>query len=157
MATDVFGYTREAPQRIMSSEGASISVDGQLGLVQSVQASYTHNIQPRFEAGKNTLYWLVGQPQGQIQVSRMVSKSGFFTEYGDKLKDAACGSLIDGIQIGLADTCEAGGGNASVGTGGKKTLTYGGGVFQAITASIDVGSVSVAEQVTILVSTMSSN
>jgi hypothetical protein len=156
MATDVFGYTREAPQRIMSSEGASISVDGQLGLVQSVQAAYQHNIQPRFEAGKNTLYWLVGQPQGQISINRMVSKSGFFTEYGDKLKDAACGSLIDGISINVDDSCPSGGGTVAVGTG-KKTLTYGGGVFQAITASIDVGSVSVGEQVTILVSTMNSN
>jgi hypothetical protein len=151
MATDFFGYNREvkANGQIMSTEFAVISLGaGKLALVQSVQAAYTQQAQPKFESGSPVLYWLTGQPSGNIQVAKLVGKGGFLSGFSS-LKDS-CGKLL-GATISSDGT-----GGCSAGFNGK-SLTFAGGVCAQVGISWNVQNLEVQESATIQVASMSAS
>jgi len=81
MSEDFFGYKRNInAKEILSSDFALIGVKGSdtMGLVQGAQMSYQQRVEPRFEAGSSDLYWVNGQPSGQMRIDRLVGKSGIF-------------------------------------------------------------------------------
>jgi hypothetical protein len=100
---DILGYSRDVKPngQIFSSEFATISIGGKMSLVQSVQGSYQQTVTPRFEVGSPTLYWLTGQPMGQVSISRLVGSGGFFTAF--KALKNSCATLTP-ITIGLDGT-----------------------------------------------------
>ena len=149
MADNVLGYkrTRKA-SRIISSDNAGLTIDGELQLVQSAQVNYGHQVIPRFEAGSSELYWAVGQAQGRCTVQRAVSSKGF---WGDAVKagDAFNGTLFD-FQLAIKN---AGDIKDSAGTAlavtANETLSFGGAVVVNLTASITTGSLEVSDGVEI--------
>jgi hypothetical protein len=147
--TDILGYKRDVKPngQIFSSEFATISMGGRMSLVQQVQASYGQTVVPKFEVGSPTLYWLAGQPMGQVQIGRLVGRGGFFDSFGDL--ENSCGRLL-GLRIGLDGT----GGCTSVqqATGGG--ISFDGGMVANITASFGAGDLEVQEGATIQVASM---
>lgn len=88
---DFYGYERaQAGAYLYSSDVAAIYFDNgpgntetgdqappnRAGLVQNVTASYQHSVLPRFEAGSSELFWVTGQSQGSVGMSRLVSSGG---------------------------------------------------------------------------------
>jgi len=140
--SDFLGYERKVRPNgtIATSELATLKVGGQrITLVQNVSASYQQQVNARFEAGSPTLYWVLGQPSGQISIGRLVGNGGFLDEFrniGDN-----CGELTD-VNIGLdGDGC------AVVDTGSK--VTFRDAVPQQVTVGFDVGGLEVSEQLTL--------
>lgn len=139
MAEDFFGYSRDVKPngQIITSEFATINLDGKMGLVQSVQAVYQQSVQARFEAGSPTLYWLTGQPQGTVTVARLVGKNGLFSAFGSLQN--ACGSVIP-VKIGLDGT-----GGCSATPAGQGTINFSGGVPESVNVSFQAGLLEVQE------------
>lgn len=97
---DFYGYTRSGTNQFLYStdyasvifdntgivpqSGGSLTPAGNIGLVQSVNCVYQHNVQARFEAGSSQLFWLAGQARGVMDMGRLVSSNG----------------LLDGVSFG---------------------------------------------------------
>lgn len=147
--TDILGYSRDVRPngQIFSSEFATISMGGRMALVQGVEASYGQTVTPMFEVGSPTLYWLTGQPMGQVQIGRLVGKGGFFSAFGQI--ENSCASLL-GLRIGLDGTGGCTAAQASSGSG----LSFDGGVVANLTASFNAGDLQVQEGATIQVASM---
>lgn len=98
---DFFGYSREVKPngQLISSEYATLSVGGKgrVTLVQAVQATYGQRAEPKFEAGSSNLYWVTGQPMGEITMGRLVGSDGLS---GIRMLEGGCGSLRS-IKIGF--------------------------------------------------------
>lgn len=146
--TDILGYKRDVRPngQLFSSEFATISMGGRMALVQNVQASYGQTVTPMFEVGSPTLYWLTGQPMGQVQVGRLVGRGGFFDSFGSV--EDSCGRLL-GLKIGLDGT-----GGCSAAQAGGSGLSFDGGVVENLTASFSAGELQVQEGATIRVASM---
>lgn len=144
MADNVLGYKRDRKAtRIISSDNAGLTIDGELQLVQSAQVNYGHQVIPRFEAGSSELYWAVGQAQGRCTVQRAVSSKGF---WGDAVKasEAFSGTLFD-FSLAIKDGPESEG----ISVTANSTLSFGGAVVVNLTASITTGSLEVSDGVEI--------
>lgn len=152
MPTDFFGYKREVQPNgtLVSSELATIAVGGgsNISVVQNVTANYAQQVNPKFESGSPTLYWLTGQAMGSISFSRLVSSSGFLAELSS-LKNS-CGSVIP-VVLGLDGT---GGCSASAGKSGGGKVRFSGGVPESITISWTAGTLEVSEGASIKVATL---
>ena len=150
---DFFGYKRDVKPNgaLVSSELATLYLNGntKISLVQSVQASYQHQVTPKFESGSPTLYWLSGQPQGSITFSRLIGQEGYLSDAGVGQLGGQCGSLLT-ISLGLDGTniCTA------VQTPSAKKLKFSGAIPQSVNVVWQAGSLEVQEGATILVSTM---
>lgn len=145
MADNVLGYDRERKAtRIISSDNAGLTIDGELQLVQSAQVNYGHQVIPRFEAGSSELYWAVGQAQGRCTVQRAVSSKGF---WGDAIKagEAFAGTLFD-FQLAIK---KGGPESEGISVTANDTLSFGGAVVVNLTASITTGSLEVSDGVEI--------
>ena len=143
---DFFGHekTVKANDQIITSEFASVSANGRMSLVQSVQMQYNRQIMTMFEAGSSVLYYLSGNSEGQITVNAAVGKSGFFNNFRN-LK-GTCGQ-IDRMSIDLRT-----GGACSVGaTGG---VSFSGALAEGFTVAYQAGPVAVTEGAQIRVASM---
>lgn len=140
MATDFFGYSRDIKPNgaIASSEYATISLGSRMALVQTVQANYAQQVNAKFELGTPTLYWLTGQPQGDITFRRLVGKGGFLSAFG-RMRNA-CGSVIN-LTIGLDGT----GGCSSVSNSGGSGIQFSGAVPVGVTVDVTAGTLEVSE------------
>jgi len=147
--TDILGYKRDVHPngQIFSSEFATISLGSKMALVQNVTASYGQTVQPKFEVGSPTLYWLTGQPMGQVQIARLVGRGGFFDSFGSL--ENSCAKLL-GLKIGLDGT----GGCTAAQSSGGSGLNFDGGVVSNLTASFSAGDLQVQEGATIQVASM---
>jgi hypothetical protein len=147
MAEDFFGVDRTVTPSgsIATSELGTISLNNgaNLTLVQSVTWQYQQQVNPMFEAGSPTLYLVQGQSQGNVDVTRAVGDGGL----GTQLKAASgCGVLIP-VTIGLDGT-----GCANI--SGKNALKFGGGVARQYGGSISTQGLSVTENLSIFVSSL---
>jgi len=150
MATDFFGYNRDVKPngQIASSEFATISLGSRMALVQTVQATYSQTVNAKFETGSPTLFWITGQPQGNITFSRLVGKGGFLSAFG-ALKNA-CGKVI-GVALGLDGT----GGCSAVSNSGGSGVQFSGGVPENVSINFKAGTLEVSEGASIRVASMS--
>jgi hypothetical protein len=146
---DILGYERPIHPngQIYSSEFATLTIGSRVSLVQSVNASYGQVVTPKFEAGSAALYFLMGQPMGQVSAARLVGRGGFFSAFG-AIEDS-CAKLL-GLKIGL----DGKGGCSAVPGGDGSTLNLDGAVVSNITASFGAGSLEVQEGVTLQVASM---
>lgn len=146
--TDILGYTRDVKPngQLYSSEFATISIGGRMSLVQSVQGSYGHTVQPRFETGSPTLYWLTGQPMGQVQIGRLVGKGGFFATFNQL--ENSCAELLS-LTVGLD-----GNGGCTAVQGAAGGLFLDGGVVANMSFGFSAGALEVQEGASIQVASM---
>ena len=140
MATDYFGYNREIQPNgaIVSSEYATLDLGGRMALVQTVSANYAQQVNAKFEIGTPTLYWVTGQPQGDITFRRCVGKGGFLSAFATMSN--ACGKVL-GVSIGL----DGSGACSTVSNSGGKGIKFSGGVPVNVSVDITAGSMEVSE------------
>jgi hypothetical protein len=89
---DVFGREQVPVGGVFISEKAlmTISGAGSLGtgaLVQNVNASYQQQFSMLFELGSNTVYPVMGRPQGTLTIGRIVGSG----EFGGAMFDVCSG------------------------------------------------------------------
>lgn len=145
MATDFFGHNRivKSADQLSSSEYARISVNGRVDLAQNVSAQYTQQIRPLFEIGQPAVYFVTGHAQGTVTVGRLVGAGGFFQNF----KGTQCG------KISTLSISSAGGGACTGGGGGS--VTFDGGIMEAVSLQITAGTIEMTEGVVIRVASMS--
>ena len=137
MATDFFGFekTVKTDGQIITGNFASISANGAMALVQSVNASYNRQIISMFEAGSSTLYYLNGNSEGQVTINGAVGKSGFFKNFRDIA--SSCGAINKlSIDILSGSKCSVGG------SGG---ITFSGGLAEGFNIAYQAGPMAVTE------------
>ena len=147
MNTEFFGYQRSGDPRaqIISSEFAKITIGGQVSLVQSVSASYQHDVRPVYEVGSSQIRWVTGHPKGQLSISRVVGNRGFF--HG--LNGGNCGHLSTiAINATRGQECS----NVAVSVNGR--IRFAGAILQAVNINIQAGRVEIIEGAQILFTDM---
>ncbi len=139
----LFGTNRSAKAtgQIASSEFAKITLGGVISLGQSVNGSYTRNIQTIFEIGNPNVYWLGGHEQGNLQMQRLVGKRGFFAD----IRPGACGE-IKPVAINVT------GGTCATGSGG---LTIGDAILEAVSFGMQAGSLEITDGATLRFASLS--
>lgn len=77
---DFFSYTGDVKSKqVIAARNAAIDLGaGKIALVQSVQGSYGHQVQPVYEAGSSSVYFVNGNPQGQFSYTALVGTQGWF-------------------------------------------------------------------------------
>jgi hypothetical protein len=146
---DIFGYNRQTQaNQIISSDNAVIDIgNGALGLVQNFEYSYAHQIEPRFEMGSSTLYWVNGKPSGSFSISKLVGREGLLS--GIRQTGAstdACGGLRQ-ITVSLD------GGSCAV--EGGAGLNFNGAKLQSVGGRGSSGAFEILESATFLVAELS--
>jgi hypothetical protein len=139
-----FGTRRETRSRaqLASSEYALVTIGRRSELGQSVQGSYTRQIQTIFEIGTPTVTWLAGHESGQLNFQRLVGKNGFFDGWqGDE-----CG-VITPVAIGLG-----GGPCVAAASGG---LRFDGAMIESLNWTLSAGTLEITEGVALRVASMS--
>jgi hypothetical protein len=147
MANDLFGYKRDTQAKeILSTDYAVLSVgDEKAKLVQSVRASYSHRVEPRYEAGSSSLYWVNGQPTGSVAISRVIGSKGWLSQFIDN--NAAC-AFLSPLSVSLD-----GEGHCELSTE-NKTLKMEDSILASVDFSFSAGQLDIQESVNIMVAKM---
>jgi hypothetical protein len=142
---DLFGYNRtgNAIGQVASSEYASVNVGGKLALVQSVNVTYTQQIDEVKAVGDSNVYWIPGRPSGTINVSKLVGQGSFFQGWSA----GQCGR-IDSLSINV------GGGVCGFSSGGGG-LSFTGAVVETFSLEMSSQAHTVTETASIKVATIS--
>lgn len=90
---DVFGnsYQIKNDNRVLSANNLLVDLDGTLNLVQSANVVYQQTVNPQYESGSTTTYLVVGNPNGQAQLTSLVG-SGV--------------GLLGNVTTKISDNCE---------------------------------------------------
>lgn len=149
MATDFFGSekTVKANDQIVTGELCSLSIGGNVSLLQQATATYQRQIMPMFEAGKTTTYYLTGQSEGTISATAAVGKAGFFKNFGGS--GGNCGK-VDKLAFTLGSS-----GGCSVSASGSLSFTNG--LIENVGIQLQAGFTAVTNSMQIRVGTMNSN
>ena len=156
--SDFFGYNRPAPSTgtLVTSEYATLTLSGGAGggggnvaLTQQVSAQYGQQVVPHFECGSSNLFWQVGHPSGQIQMSRLVGMTGFAAAWGALRTCGGSGSLV-GVTLALTGT-----GSCSSATPSGKALSFAGGICTTVSWGWSAQGLDVTESASILISELS--
>lgn len=91
---DIFNYDVDVKERqIVAARNAALDLgDGKISLVQSFQGSYGHTVEPVYEAGSSSVYFINGNPMGQFDFTTLVGTNGWFANIIDA-KGKACAEL----------------------------------------------------------------
>lgn len=107
--TDIFGYKKviKPVGELANARHATLNLgDGPLNLIQSVQWSYTNQMQPRYESGSSTVFWQQGHSQGVLRANKLVGKEGFLSAFRNVIKNACTGQLRPvHLSVGDGDAC----------------------------------------------------
>ena len=146
-ANDIFGYKRDIKAKeILSTDYAVLTVGTTRSkLVQRLNASYTHRVEPRYEAGSSSLYWVNGQPNGNINISRVIGSRGWMADFLDN--NAAC-VLLKPISVSLD-----GEGHCDLKTE-NKTLKAEDNLLEGVTFTFSAGALDIQEALSIRVAKM---
>jgi hypothetical protein len=95
---DIFGRNTSPVGGVFISEQAlmTISGAGDLGvaaLVQQVSAQYQQQFSMLFELGSNSIYPVMGRPQGVLSIGRIVGSGGFSEAFFNSCNGGATVSL----------------------------------------------------------------
>lgn len=143
MSKSIFNTDRQtrAPGQIASSEFALVKIGARTELGQSVNGTYTRQIQTIFELGSPNILWLAGHEQGTLTFNRLVGSRGFFSGWeGD-----ACGE-IKPVSIDLSS-----GPCAKVATGG---LTFRNAMIESVNFAMQSGTLEISEGISMRVASM---
>jgi hypothetical protein len=147
MPADYFGSekTVKTNDQIVTGEFCALSIGGNVALLQSAGASYRRTVQPMFEAGTSTTYYITGNSEGEIRATAAVGKNGFFANF--KNLSSNCGK-IDKLGFTLRS-----GGKCSVGSSGS--LNFSNGLVTSVGVTLNAGFAAVTNDINILVGFMS--
>jgi len=145
--TDLFGYKRDVKAKeLLSTDYAVLSIgDERSKLVQSAQIQYNHRVEPRYEAGSSSLYWVNGQPIGQVNISRIIGSRGWLA---DLLENNAACALLKPITVALD-----GEGHCELSTE-NRILKMEDSILEGVTFSFSSGQLDIQESLSIKVSKM---
>ena len=150
--SDFFGYNRLAPATgtLVTSEYATLSIGsaGNMSLTQGVRAQYGQQVVPHFECGSSNLFWQVGHPSGQIEMSRLVGMAGFASEW-DQLRTCGGSGGLVGITLALTGT-----GSCPTASLNSKQLNFKGGICTTVSWGWSAQGLDVTESASILISEM---
>ena len=143
MSTSIFNTKRETRSRgqVASSEYALVTIGKRTELGQSVNGTYTRQIQTIFEIGSPNVLWLAGHEQGTLNFSRLVGSRGFFSGWDVD----QCGQITP-VSINLG-----GGACVAAASGG---LSFGGPMIDSVNFSMQAGTLEITEGVNLRVATM---
>jgi hypothetical protein len=116
MAGDLFGYNAQTGKKVYLADKAKIMWDGELAGATQVSVTYAQQINRRRTIGNKDATIYGSQPQGNINIQRLVFSGGeggaIFSKTGwDACKDAA------DISIYLGEGCANDGGGGGAGGG----------------------------------------
>ena len=146
---DIFGYKREKPTAVFSSDLATLNISGtdvKGYLVQNWNFQYSHDVQEIYEIGSSNIYWVKGHPTGQGQLGRIIGKSGSQLKFfSDKAYDACQGGddMIIKMKPGICTTA----GTDSVAD--EVTLTLVGCIVTSIGFAVQAQDVKIMEDLRI--------
>jgi len=145
---DIFNYKRSTQAKeILSADFATISfTDEKAKLVSSVQGGYSHTVQPRYEAGSSALYFVNGQPIGNLTIGRLVGSKGWFNYFRNT--NVAC-ALLKPITIRLN------GDNLCDLSVENDTIKIEDAILQSISFSFGAGGLDITENAQLLFAKMS--
>lgn len=157
--TDIFGYKRQKPTEVFSTDQSSLIIAGSQGdkgvagyLVQNWNFTYSHDVQEIYEIGSSNIYWVKGHSTGNGKLGRIIgAKSGMadIKFFSDKAYNACLGG--DDLKITMrpsmctneAEYSETGVGTAIV------TMTLVGCIVTAIGFTVTAQDVKIMEDLTI--------
>lgn len=118
---DIYGRQQIPVGGVFASDRALLTVSGAGGLgvgalVQNVQANYAQQMTPLYELGSNRVYKVLGRPEGQLSIGRIVGTG----EFAEALFDACSGGGTVSVQA-ASGFC-----NGANGSDFRRTMT---GVF----------------------------
>ncbi len=144
MSSSLFNTSRNVRSRaqVASSEYALVTIGARTELGQSVNGSYTRQIQTIFEIGSPAIMWLAGHEQGTLSFSRLVGARGFFSGW----EGEECGEIRP-VSIGLG-----GGPCVAAASGG---LRFGGTMIEGVNFSMAAGTLEITEGISLRVASMS--
>lgn len=101
---DFFGYSRRItePGAALPSEFATIAFGDDAAhvlLLQQFRLAYKHQVEPRYEIGSADLYWVTGQPMGEVSIGRAVGQEGFLAKFG---RGTAC-AKVQTLSVGMKE------------------------------------------------------
>lgn len=127
--------------RVASSEYAIVTVGGRSELGQSVQGTYSRQIQTLHELGNPGVLWVPGFESGTLNFRRLVGKNGFFAGW----TGTACG-VLNPVSIDLG-----GGPCVSVASGG---LRFEDAIIQSFEFQLNAQQVEITEGVSLMIGAM---
>jgi hypothetical protein len=142
---DILGSEKnvQVNKQIVTSEFASLSIGGNMALVQSFTGRYGREIAPIYAAGSSTVYFVPGPSTGSIEASAAVGKTGFFANF----KNTNCGT-VSNISVSVK-----GAGKCAVQATG--TVRFSDGLLQNLGLQFAAGpSAIVTESVSVFVGAM---
>lgn len=91
---DIFNYDVDVKEKqIVAARNAALDLgNGKIALVQTFQGSYGHQVEPVYEAGSSSVYFVNGNPQGTFTYTTLVGTDGWFANIIDA-KGKACAEL----------------------------------------------------------------
>ena len=91
---DIFNYDVDVKEKqIVAARNAALDLgNGKIALVQTFQGSYGHQVEPVYEAGSSSVYFVNGNPQGSFTYTTLVGTDGWFANIIDA-KGKACAEL----------------------------------------------------------------
>ena len=151
MSADILGYNRtvRANGEVLSSEYAVLSMGGggAITLVQQAQGQYMHKIRSVFEGGTANMYYITGQPEGQISFARLIGREGL----GTFLSGGAggCGSLTSlSVSLSGSGACSA------ISAAGGRGYSFSGALIESINFSYSTADLQIQEGATLRVASM---
>lgn len=141
---DYFGNNKTvAPLgSVLTGEFCRLSIGGQVALLQNATATYQRQIQPMFECGKSTTYYITGNSEGSVNATAAVGQGGFFQGIG---KGGSCGQInsINFDAVGGACAASVGGG-----------VSFKNGLLESVGITLNAGFQAVTNNVAIKVAEM---
>jgi hypothetical protein len=116
MAGDLFGYNATTNRNVYLADRASISWGDKLGGATQVSVTYAQQINRRRTIGGKEATIYGSQPQGNLNIQRLVFSDGTGAAIFNLPGWDACGDAAD-LTVTLAAGCANGG-------GGGKSLTF---------------------------------
>lgn len=121
---DVFGRANQFGGSLSSDATVVTFDDFKVGfLLQQLQLAYSQNVTRIFELSSNRQYYVIGRPQGNISMSRIVGPGTVTSAFIDKFGDA-CNAPENTINLRAKSGCGTKGkGNNTQGTGVNYTAS----------------------------------
>lgn len=135
---DIFSYTGDVKEKqIVAARNAALDLGGgRVALVQSMEGSYGHQVQPVYEAGSSSVYFVNGNPQGTFSYSALVGTQGWFAGFPTA---GACASLRT-INIDLISDNPA----CDVQVSMHNNIKFEGAILTQVSFSIQAGSLQIS-------------
>ncbi len=121
----------------MSSEFFVLTIGKKVSLLQSLSVNYSRTVQQVYSVGDPTIYFVHGHAQGQMNVSRLVSKEGVLKAF----KTTDCGKIST-----LSVSVE---GNGSCSVSGSGSVHFDGALLVSVGFSATAGQLQVSEEASI--------